>query len=145
MQAKEQGFTLIELIVVITILGILAAFALPRFMNMQEDARIATLKGLAGSLQASSAMVHGKALARGVTTGTLAIGDGQTVTLVNGYPSAATVSNTIQDLNGFTVTTGNPATFAPVGVANRNNCQVRYTQATATLPPVIATISTNCN
>ncbi|QUM75764.1 prepilin-type N-terminal cleavage/methylation domain-containing protein [Moritella sp. 24] len=46
---KNKGFTLIELVIVIIVLGILAAVAIPRFINVQQDARIATIKGIAGN------------------------------------------------------------------------------------------------
>lgn len=61
---KQSGFTLIELVVVIVILGILAATAFPRFINLQADARVAKLRALEGAMQSAVAMVYGSALAR---------------------------------------------------------------------------------
>ena len=65
MNKSSRGFTLIELIVVIVILGILAAVAAPKFMDLQSDARASTLKGMEAALKSMDQMVYGKAVLEG--------------------------------------------------------------------------------
>ncbi len=65
---RDSGFTLIELVVVIIILGLLAAFAVPRFLGVQREARISTLQGLQGSINGAASLTYAKAMSTGNST-----------------------------------------------------------------------------
>ena len=95
--STQQGFTLIELIIVIVLRGILAVTAAPKFLNLQDDARDSVLQGIAGSLESASSVVYGKALiadAAGTSDASQDVDVGNAdVTLVYGYPAGQTEDN----------------------------------------------------
>ncbi len=85
MDKAQKGFTLIELVVVITILGILAAFAFPRFAALEVEARIAATEAFSGSLRAGSSLAHSMDLVNGAAA---VVMEGVTITMVGEYPEA---------------------------------------------------------
>jgi len=136
----QKGFTLIELVVVIALLGILAAFAIPRFASLESEARSAVTQGLSGSVRSAAAMAHGLNLATGLTTVDM---EGNSIVIENGYPSAETIALTLADSTGFSVTDdGTTATFVKDGTTA--NCTVAYSEAAAGNTPTIITTTTGC-
>ena len=91
---RQGGFTLIELVVVIVILGILAVTAAPRFLNLQDDARDSALDGLKGAMTGAAGITYGKAAIEGqeaAKDGAISIGS-STLGLTYGYPDATSAA-----------------------------------------------------
>lgn len=149
---KQQGFTLIELVIVIVILGVLAATAAPKFINLTGDAKGATLQAVKGSIETAMAGVYAKALIKGVnnsSSSTVTV-NGSTVYTVYGYPRgySTDMANLLDiDANKFSIKNSGGAgsrtyyvyikgNTAPT--ATTDNCIVAYTEATsATTRPTV--------
>tara|TARA_Y100000588_G_scaffold217265_1_gene231160 strand:+ start:266 stop:748 length:483 start_codon:yes stop_codon:yes gene_type:complete len=160
MKKQQSGFTMIELIMVIVILGILAAFAIPKFANLGADARRSTIQGVEGSIKSASAIAHSAFLAAGNTPATINL-EGSAVGLVNGYPSAAGIVLAANITGGATaaaagdfivVTSGTTTTVQAKGATTVASCQVVYTEATSATangvttvtPPTVTSTVTGC-
>ena len=149
MNSKVQGgFTWIEVIVVITILGILAAFAVPRFASLDGQARLAATQALAGSVRSGAALSHALWLAQGNPASASVTMEGVAVSMVNGYPNVTGIDDTLVEYSGFLLTTpGGTARFTkttPAGVEIAN-CFVAYTPPAAVNDsPTVTTTTGGC-
>ncbi len=161
----QSGFTLIELIVVITIIAILAAVALPRFVDVQKDARGSKAKAIFGSVRSAASLAKSRCE---LDIGTNVVGtyvcnatggyvnmDGTAVTMVNKYPtadangiqSAAAINPNADEL--VVSAAGGPAggatmSFDLVGSPDPANCRISYTAASVGAAPIVSLLTTGC-
>ena len=141
MRAKQLGFTLIELVIVIVILGLLAATALPRFIDITRDARIASVQGVAGGLRGALSLAKSQFIVTGSSAATTVSMDGLSVDVNSqGYPTAAGLGivRAMQGIDGYSVihTAGLPLTgssdFRPVN-GGSPTCRAVYFASTGTV------------
>lgn len=168
---RQQGFTLIELVVVIIILGILAVTAAPKFINLQGDARTSAIQGLKGAIQGANSLVYSKAALAGkekigsadaTTTASVDIDAANNANLNYGYlqATAAELKNamdlsisktTTESVDWFIVEGADGAKAAtiyqagsPYATDNTKECYVTYTPATSSETPKYEVKSKDC-
>ncbi|PMG31846.1 MSHA biogenesis protein MshA [Shewanella sp. 10N.286.52.C2] len=137
---KQQGFTLIELVVVIIILGILAVTAAPKFINLQGDARVSTLQGVKAAIQGANSLVYSKAALAGEekkSPGSVDIGAATDAVTVFGYISATKaellkavdISDDEWDFTVVSAAADVPKSIEIVQVGAPEACKLTYTES----------------
>lgn len=134
---KQSGFTVVELVLVIVLLGVLAAYAVPKFVSLDREARVAMVKNLYGVLQSGLTMAHGKAIidnCANAASGKIRLDDGQEVSMVFGYPTTHDVDRVIRQIDEsiFKIEVSDKVKHYQLRSAfNPRKCVVKYFAATS--------------
>lgn len=154
---RQNGFTLIELVVVIVILGILAVTAAPKFLNLQDDARASSLQGLKGAIDGAAGITYGKAAIQGLESVSSATKTSDNIEIIYGYPTAtsAGIGAAMTGFDDWQIVTdtgmsADAAATIELTFKNSNDdskCLVTYTAASDATTPAKAevTLGDGCN
>ncbi|GAA59741.1 MSHA pilin protein MshA [Pseudoalteromonas sp. BSi20652] len=167
---RQAGFSLVQLIIVIVILGALAVFTAPRFLNLQGEANASILETLQESISIGINTVNDKSIIASnhkKATASVTANNGGVIPTVYGYPAATEVafeafldviisSSATPDIDGFNideVTTAGTVVIYPNNYVAQDNCRIEYTQAERAnsnthsviiTPPKITLVITGC-
>jgi MSHA pilin protein MshA len=158
LEKQQTGFTLIELVIVIVILGVLAAFALPRFADLGNEARTSSLQGLEGVVVSTVSQFRTVCAVQSSTncgTGlhppvTLSAYGATPIRVVGGYPEAGSINNgqweidDLVDTSGFEVSNPN-GSLTRWSVSGVSDCYLEYRQMQGgETNPLITVVDTGC-
>lgn len=151
MKRQQVGFTLIELVIVIVILGILAASALPRFSDLAGDARAASVNGMAGALRSAAAIAHATQIAKSMSQGQAITLEGISINMSNGYPdisgttAAGSIASALTDFTGFTTSLNTSSLNFTVTGRTGGTCTAEYNRASSsTTAATVSVTTTGC-
>jgi len=127
-RSHEEGVAVSDLLVMSVLCGLLAAFAVPGYLNVQRRARADSVLQLSDRIRSAANMAHGIWIATG-NSSPISV-DGQQIAIVNGFPDAAGMRSLLQAEEGFsTGLSGVEATFTPLGARAPQRCHVTYAEA----------------
>jgi MSHA pilin protein MshA len=145
---KQKGFTLIELVVVIVILGILAVTAAPKFIDLTSDAKASVVEAVKGSMNSAADLAHAKALVASklAETGDAISAAGSNITLAYGWPDTASIGSLLELGDDIIPLSGNVGSFTHKDATDGAACRAIYevSGASATIRPSITTVVTGC-
>lgn len=145
---KQQGFTLIELVVVIVILGILAVTAAPKFIDLTSDAKASVVEAVRGSINSAADLAHAKALVAGETAqdGAISVAN-TTIDLTYGWPDETSIAALLELDDDIEQVSGSEGTFTHVDATTPADCVAVYDMEdvdSAEVRPSITSTVTGC-
>lgn len=153
MRKKPLGFTLVELLIGIVILGILAAFALPRLVSLDKDARASLIQSLGGSVRTAATLAHGKSLSDQLAENATVTVEGVPVEMIHGYPTNTAIDEIVLNKSGFDTFLLDGSDEQESGVrwvpkttskGFFQSCYVQYQQAAKNEFPNVQVVTTDC-
>jgi MSHA pilin protein MshA len=141
----NRGISLVELVVVITLVGIVAAFAIPRFTRLENDVRSTEVVALSVKLRGAAAEAHAQYLGSGSSLAAARL-QGRVVQLKNGYPDAGVqgIRLVIADVSDFIVTaTPTSVTYSKRGAPAGARCAVTYHASLSSVPAALTDLNTS--